>query len=217
MTNSNRYFTARVVCDSLGHEVIPSNAISVGTLDPVAECEARNRALDAREHKLTEYEHDLIDLDSALNEARADAIAAQKDYTTRTLLADFISKLDALAARMDSFEQEQRSRNAEPIVLPPGTDADPDNPAAAVGDDDVVGSNEPIADEGELQASKPPLQRLPEHDEPELEPPPELMKGDDGDGDPGAVLPRTPILPSDVHYDPRPTPVSELNLPTVED
>jgi hypothetical protein len=50
MNNSSRYFTARVVCDSLGHEVIPSNAISVGTLDPVAECEARNRALDERAH-----------------------------------------------------------------------------------------------------------------------------------------------------------------------
>jgi hypothetical protein len=202
MTNSNRYFTARVACDSLGHEVIPSNAISVGTLDPVAECEARKRALDERERELNERECALDEREQEL-EARADAITAHE--ARNRLLADATRKMKALNQRMDSFEEqvaEEQALNEEPITLPPGVAADPDDPPT-------------ITDAGELQSTKPPLQRYPERDEPELEPPPELA---DSDGDPGAVLPQAPIPPANRYYDPHPEPVSTLDLPTtVED
>jgi hypothetical protein len=43
---TRRFYTAEVYADSTGHEVIPGNAISVGTIDPVAESTARALALD---------------------------------------------------------------------------------------------------------------------------------------------------------------------------
>jgi hypothetical protein len=214
MTNSNRFATVPVYADSLGNEVVPSNAVSVGTLDPVAECEARSRALDERECELNEFKHQLIEWHAALHEERVrmdSASAARRDAIKHGLLADVLSKLDVLAARMDAYEEQQRANDPEnQITLPP------------VGDDDVVGSNEPISDEGELQSVKSSsVSRHPEYedpdDEPELEPPPELRRDLGDDGDPGAVLPRSPIPPSDVHYDPNPEPNTTLNLSTVED
>jgi hypothetical protein len=104
------------------------------------------------------------------------AASARRDAIKHGLIADVISKLDTLAARIDSFEEQQRANDPElQISLPP------------VGDDDVVGSNDPISDEGELQAQKEPnhqyLDPNPEPEDPEPPDPPELV--DDGDEGPG--------------------------------
>jgi hypothetical protein len=202
MTDHEMFYTARVACDSLGNKVVPSNAISVGTIDPVAESTARKRALDARERQLNEQKHDLIEWRAALHEQRVrmdDASAAHRDAIKRGLLADALSRLDALAARIDAFEEQRRANDPDnQITLPPGI----------------------TADEGELQAQKEPnhqcLEPNPDPVEPEPPDPPQLIEGD-GDGDPGAVLPRAPISPVNRYYDPHPEPVSKLNLPTSEE
>jgi hypothetical protein len=213
MTNSNRFATVPIYADSLGNEVVPSNAISVGTIDPVAECEARSRALDERERELNEQKHQLIEWDAALHEERCrmDATsAARRDAIKHGLLADVLSKLDGLVARMDAYEEEQRANDPElQISLPPGITAD------EVGDLPTS-----TTDEGELQASKEPLHQYqdpdPEPVEPEPPDVPELIE--DSDGDPGAVLPQVPLQPSNKYYDPHPSPETNLNLPTlVED
>jgi hypothetical protein len=173
-----RFATIPVYADSTGHELIPSNAVSVGTIDPIAECEARKHALDERERELHELEHQLVEWDAALHERRVNmdaAAASRREAIKHGLLADVLAKLDDLAARMDAYEEYQRANDPEfQITLPPGTDPDPDNPV--------------VTDAGELQATKQSSSALhPEYedpdDEPELEPPPELRRdlGDEGE------------------------------------
>jgi hypothetical protein len=195
--NSDRFAIIPIPTDSSGREVTPGNAIFIGSRNAVME-----RVFDSK----TRREALLLVNDAAqargtlqaLREekqaiaARADAIAQAED-----LVRELVSKVDTLTARMDEYEEEQRAkaeaeeRANDPenqIVLPPGE----------------------FADEGELQANKEPHQRFPEHDGPEHEPLSVVLE--DEDGDPGAVLPQTPIPPSDKHYDPHPSPVSTLNL-----
>jgi hypothetical protein len=173
----NRFATIPIYADSTGKELMPGNAVSVGDFDPIADSEARKRALDARERELHELEHQLVEWDAALHEQRVrmdSEGAARRDAIKHGLIRDVLSKLDALAARIDSLEERQRANDPElQITLPPGTDA-----ADAVSD---------IADEGELQALKEPnhqyLDPNPDPVEPQPPDPPELV--DDGDEGPG--------------------------------
>ena len=61
---------------------------------------------------------------------REDAVAAYEDNLKQTLLHDFCSKLDALAARMDSLEA-RRAHDPEDddLPLPPGS------PSPSTGDE----------------------------------------------------------------------------------
>jgi hypothetical protein len=183
MTNHEMFYTARVACDSLGNKSIPSNAISVGTIDPVADSEARKRALDERERQLHELEHQLVEWDAALHDRRVrmdSAASARRDAIKHGLIADVLSKLDAFARRLDAYEEEKRANDPEnQITLPPGI----------------------AADEGELQALKEPnhqyLEPNPEPVEPQPPDPPELVDdGDEGPGDlPNELTEKVPPIP----------------------
>jgi hypothetical protein len=66
----------------------------------------------------------------------ADSVAADRD----AILQDFIDKLDALAARMDSFEAERaKDPDDEMLPLPPGS---------------------PSPDDGELESPKAPIELM---------------------------------------------------------
>jgi chromosome segregation ATPase len=141
MTNSNRYATVPIYAESLGHEVIRGNAISVGTLDPVAESDKRKRALDAREreldereHVLDKREHNLIELDAALT-------AAKDKFRREQLITDATRKMQRPKRRMDALEEEEKAKYEEPITLPPGFTSD-------------EGPQSFVADAGELKTER---------------------------------------------------------------
>jgi hypothetical protein len=208
-----RYAIIKIATDSTGREVTYPDTVCVGSYNAVME-----RVFDTKQRReaLTlknDAEHARGTLQAMREEKRAIAARADAVAQAEDLIRQLCDAVNTLTARIDSFEEEQRAqaeaeeraRNEEPITLPPGADPDPDN--------------RPIADEGELQAAKEPRPQYqdpdPEPVEPEPPEPPELIEDDDGDGDPGAVLPQAPIPPSDRRYDPNPDPNTTLNLSTV--
>lgn len=120
----NRFAIVPVYADSTGHEAVPQNAMFVGSqssiMERVLDSRARRTALTlindaahAREFltRIAQRERDVA--------AREDAVTSYEDSVRRTVVQDFIGKLDALASRLDSLEQ-QAAHDPDDDELPPG-------------------------------------------------------------------------------------------------
>jgi hypothetical protein len=170
-----RFATIPIYNDSNGREVIPGNAVSVGTFDPLADIEDRKRRLDERERKLNSRDRDLDTRERRLD-AYADSLAARdNEFKRNRLVADATRKMKALKRRMDALEeQEEQARSLPAFYEEDEGELDPpENPLL-------------VLDEGELQAVKEP------------KPPDDVDNdndGDDDDLDMGA-LPRSPLPPT---------------------
>lgn len=178
MTAPNKFAIVPIHCDSSGAEVKFPGAIMTGDMSAVMarikdsrqmreDLRISNEADEVRREKQR-----LLMMHRALREreaAYANSVAA-KSITT-ALVQDFIGKLDALTARMDSLEAE---RNHDPdddeLPLPPGIDgtdpvydpsvlAHPQKPQqqpAAIGDEEdlPLPPGSPAPDDGELEIPK---------------------------------------------------------------
>ena len=140
----DRFAIVPIYSDSAGSAAIPQNAVAHGSWSAIT-----GRIRDSKQQRqlltlINDAEHARGTL-QAIRErerdvaVREDAVANMEDDIVHSLLADFIGKIDALAARMDSLEAE-RAKDPDDDLLP-------SPPGIASGE---VGGNS--NDDGHLQA-----------------------------------------------------------------
>jgi hypothetical protein len=129
----NRFALVPIYADSTGREAVPQNALFVGSqsavMERILDSKARREALTLiNDADKVRKEKAALRADRAEFEADKAAFAADVDAVHEVLLNEFVSKLDALAARMDSLEAERaRDPEDDELPLPPGSPAPGDS------------------------------------------------------------------------------------------
>src|SRR6476659_3900950 len=128
MSEPDRFAIIPIYSDSAGSAAIPQNAVAHGSWSAIT-----GRIRDSKQQRqlltiINDAEHAQGTL-QAIRErerdvaAREDAVSTYEDDVRHSLLADFIGKLDALAARVDSLEAERaKDPDDDLLPLPPGND-----------------------------------------------------------------------------------------------
>ena len=160
---SARFAIVPIISDSRGNEVVPANAIMVGSqsavMEHVLDSNARNDAVTL----VKDAAKALGTLETI--QEREQSVAEREDSVRHSLMQDFIGQLDALAQRIDSLEVEQEEQAklaaydpdddhlpSPPVSVATGDDGDLQSPTAAPSE---TGPDLPIGDDGELASPIP--------------------------------------------------------------
>ena len=153
LTNT-RFAIVPIITDSRGNEVVPANAIVVGSqsavMEHVLDSRARNDAVTLV-HKAKEARKTIDSI-----EERKQAVEEREDSVRGSLMQDVISKLDALAQRIDAYETEQ-TEQAKLAAYDPDDAILPEPPVSAAppvsaGDDGELASPVPVPEIEKFQS-----------------------------------------------------------------
>ena len=138
-----------IISDSHGREVVPENAIMVGSqsavMEHVIDSNARNDAV-----KLVKDAAKALGTIESIEE-REQSVTEREDSVRSQLMHDFIGQLDALAQRIDSLEVEQ-AEQAKLAAYDPEDDLLPSPPVTTAHGDAPPETRPdlPVGDDGEL-------------------------------------------------------------------